>query len=87
MTITDRYRKTFVVKNECDYCYNVIYNHVPLYLGDRMQEVYDINPGSLRLMFTLEEPEKVKQIIRSYEEERTFAEGEFTRGHWKNGIK
>ena len=87
MTITDRYRKTFVVKNECDYCYNVIYNHVPLYLGDKMQEVYDTNPGSLRLMFTVEEPRKVEQIIRSYEEERIFAEGEFTRGHWKNGIK
>ena len=87
MTITDRYRKTFVVKNECDYCYNVIYNNVPLYLGDKMQEVYDTNPGSIRLMFTVEEPEKVKQIIRAYEEERTFSEGEFTRGHWKNGIK
>ena len=87
MTITDRYRKTFVVKNECDYCYNVIYNHVPLYLGDKMQEVYGIRPGSMRLMFTIEEPEKVKEILRAYEEESTFAEGEFTRGHWKNGIK
>ena len=35
-TITDRYRNPFVVKNECDYCYNILYNYVPLYLGDRM---------------------------------------------------
>lgn len=39
-TITDRYRNPFVVKNECDYCYNILYNYVPLYLGDRMEEVY-----------------------------------------------
>jgi len=87
MTITDRYRKTFVVKNECDYCYNVIYNNVPLYLGDKMQEVWDTNPGSIRLMFTIEEPEKVKQILGLYEENKVFPGGEFTRGHWKNGIK
>lgn len=37
-TITDRYRNPFVVKNECDYCYNILYNYVPLYLGDRMEE-------------------------------------------------
>lgn len=87
MTITDRYRKTFVVKNECDYCYNVIYNNVPLYLGDKMQEVWDTDPGSIRLMFTIEEPEKVRQILRLYEEKEVFPGGEFTRGHWKNGIK
>lgn len=87
MTITDRYRKTFVVKNECDYCYNVIYNNVPLYLGDKMSEVCDVKPGSIRLMFTVEDAEMVKKVIRAYEEERTFEEGKFTRGHWKNGIK
>ncbi|NUN86232.1 U32 family peptidase, partial [Coprococcus comes] len=27
-TITDRYRNPFVVKNECDYCYNILYNYV-----------------------------------------------------------
>lgn len=87
MTITDRYRKTFVVKNECDYCYNVIYNNVPLYLGDKMSEVCDVKPGGIRLMFTIEDAERVKQIIKAYEKEKTFTEGEFTRGHWKNGIK
>ena len=42
-TITDRYRNPFVVKNECDYCYNILYNYVPLYLGDRMEEVYPVS--------------------------------------------
>ena len=72
-TITDRYRNPFVVKNECDYCYNILYNYVPLYLGDRMEEVYQIGPGRIRLMFTTERQQEVRQILSAYFEgkERT----------------
>lgn len=66
MTITDRYRNSFVVKNECDYCYNILYNYVPLYLGDRMEEVYQIGPGRIRLMFTTERQQEVRQILSAY---------------------
>lgn len=86
MTITDRYRKSFVVKNECDYCYNVIYNHVPLYLGDLMYEVRKINPQFVRLMFTTETAEEAKRVLKLYEEERAYPDSNFTRGHWKKGI-
>lgn len=86
-TITDRYRKDFVVKHECDYCYNVIYNQVPLYLGDKMQEVYDIHPESCRLMFTTEDGAEMKKVLQDFEQKKTMEEGTFTRGHWKNGIK
>ena len=65
-TITDRYRNPFVVKNECDYCYNILYNYVPLYLGDRMEEVYQIGPGRIRLMFTSERQQEVRQILSAY---------------------
>ena len=65
-TITDRYRNPFVVKNECDYCYNILYNYVPLYLGDRMEEVYQIGPGRIRLMFTTERQQEVRQILSAY---------------------
>ncbi|MCI8639212.1 MAG: U32 family peptidase [Coprococcus sp.] len=87
MTITDRYRKQFVVKNECDYCYNVIYNQVPLFLADQMQEVYKAGAGRLRLMFTWESAEKVREILKLYREKKGLPEGTFTRGHWKSGIK
>lgn len=87
MTITDRYRKQFVVKNECDYCYNVIYNQVPLYLADRMEEVEDVGAGRWRLMFTVEDAAETKKVLRLYESESEFPDGEFTRGHWKKGIK
>jgi len=32
----------------------ILYNYVPLYLGDRMEEVYRTGPGRIRLMFTTE---------------------------------
>lgn len=86
-TITDRYRNPFVVKNECDYCYNILYNYVPLYLGDRMEEVYQIGPGRIRLMFTTERQQEVRQILNAYFEGKELPEGTYTRGHWKRGIK
>ena len=85
-TITDRYRNPFVVKNECDYCYNILYNYVPLYLGDRMEEVYQIGPGRIRLMFTTERQQEVRQILSAYFEGKELPEGTYTRGHWKRGI-
>ena len=86
-TITDRYRNPFVVKNECDYCYNILYNYVQLYLGDRMEEVYQIGPGRIRLMFTTERQQEVRQILSAYFEGKELPEGTYTRGHWKRGIK
>lgn len=86
-TITDRYRKEFVVKNECDYCYNVIYNHVPLFLGDLMAEVEAVGAGALRLMFTVENAQEVKRVLELYRRGKEMPDGEFTRGHWKRGIK
>ena len=86
-TITDRYRNPFVVKNECDYCYNILYNYVPLYLGDRMEEVYQIGPGRIRLMFTTERQQEVRQMLSAYFEGKELPEGTYTRGHWKRGIK
>lgn len=86
-TITDRYRNPFVVKNECDYCYNILYNYVPLYLGDRMEEVYQIGPGRIRLMFTTERQQEVRLILSAYFEGKELPEGTYTRGHWKRGIK
>ena len=86
-TITDRQRKAFAVKNECDYCYNVMYNYAPLYLGDKLREVRGLKAGGLRLMFTSEKGTEVRKILDMYEKELPYTDGEFTRGHWKKGIK
>lgn len=92
MVLKDRYQKEFVVKNHCDYCYNVIYNTSPVVLTDQKKEIMDLQPGALRLHFTIESAEEVKKIMRLYEdvfindvctEDLKF---EFTRGHFKRGI-
>ena len=93
LLFTDRYQKKFTVKNHCDYCYNVIYNTAPLVLLDQKTEVAELSPKALRLHFTVEEPAEVRRILHMYE--KVFLQGdsaiepgiEFTRGHFKRGIK
>jgi len=93
LTFTDRYQKEFTVKNHCDYCYNVIYNTAPVVLLDQKKEIEDLNPKDLRLHFTIESSTEVKKILDMYE--KVFLKGdsdmepgiEFTRGHFKRGIK
>jgi putative protease len=93
LTFKDRYQKTFTVKNHCDYCYNMIYNTAPLVLTDQKPEIKSLNPKALRLNFTIEDRNTMKDILRLYEE--VFVKGErpkepdfeFTRGHFKRGIK
>lgn len=93
LVFTDRYQKQFTVKNHCDYCYNIIYNTAPVVLLDQWAEIKDLNPKGLRLHFTIEESAEVKRILDMYN--KVFLQGdfseeadiEFTRGHFKRGIK
>lgn len=91
--LTDRYQKKFAVKNFCKYCYNVMYNSAPLMLLSQEEEIRTLNPLGLRLDFTLESAEEMKQILGWYR--RKFVNGEkvevpdmdYTRGHFKRGVK
>ncbi len=89
----DRFHKSFHVKNLCDYCYNVIYNTSPLVLIDQKNEIEELNPKAIRLHFTIESENEVKEILKSYNQ--VFVDNvscgepefDFTRGHFKRGIK
>ena len=93
LTLKDRYQKEFVVKNHCDFCYNMIYNTAPVVLTDQKKEIQDLNPKAIRLHFTIEDRKAVKNILRLYEEvffnngKEREPDIEFTRGHFKRGIK
>lgn len=93
IAFTDRYQKTFVAKNQCDYCYNVIYNTSPLVLLDQRKEIEELAPKALRLHFTIEDQKQVKDTLNLYERVFAYKEGslefkdDFTRGHFKRGIK
>lgn len=91
--ISDRYKKKFAVKNYCDYCYNVIYNSAPLMLLNQRDEILDLSPLALRLDFTVEDAREMEKITALYRD--AFIEGkdvknpdmEFTKGHFKRGVK
>ena len=93
MTIKDRYHKDFVVKNHCDYCYNMIFNTAPMVLSDQKREIMELDPKAIRMHFTIEDGKAVKNMLRLYEEvffggkEGREPDIEFTRGHFKRGIK
>jgi len=92
-TLTDRYKKEFPVWNHCRYCYNTIYNAEPLSLLGNKAEVDRIAPKSLRLSFTIENADRIKEVIRQYLEVychdnpgKAFDTG-FTKGHLKRGVE
>ena len=102
--LKDRYDKEFTSVCVCNpwktgtteqnpYCYNIIYNCEPLSLLNSREEVRRISPESLRLCFTFEEREKVRQILsdavsvfcRGGQPERR--ENSYTKGHLKRGVE
>ena len=91
--ISDRYRKKFAVKTCCNYCYNVIYNSAPLFLADLANEILDMHPGEIRLDFSTESGQETASVIHTYQ--KAFLENEkieppgveYTRGHFKRGVK
>ena len=93
LVFKDRYQKEFIAKNNCEYCYNVIYNTSPLMLLDQKQEIHELAPKALRLHFTIESAEEVNEILKIYEnvfiknKKEIETKQDFTRGHFKRGIK
>ena len=93
VVLKDRYQKTFSVKNLCDYCYNMIYNTLPVVLTDQVEDVIKLNPRAMRLHFTLEDAQSMKRVLNLYEDafyirvKNIEPDIEFTRGHFKRGIK
>lgn len=91
LTLKDRYKKDFYVKNYCDYCYNIIRNGVPLSLLGAQKSIKNINPMGIRMMFSKESGEEAYSIAKAFadqdasKEEVLFAE--FTRGHLKKGVE
>lgn len=91
--LRDRYQKRFAVRRHCRYCYNVIYNSAPLFLGDQTEEIKGLMPGELRLDFTVETQTQAREIIRLcadaflHRKKVTPPQTEYTRGHFKRGVK
>lgn len=89
--LSDRYQKQFPVYNDCAYCYNIIYNSVPLSLH-KLFDRGEVKPDKCRLDFTVEsglQTEKIIQYFKELSEERYKVPfyREFTTGHYKRGVE
>ena len=77
--------------NVCAFCYNLIYNSVPLYLMDVLDEATESGIGGVRLQFVNETGDTVRAMaeacIRALQGERVTAAGDFTKGHYKRGVE
>lgn len=91
--LKDRKGKRLPVKTNCLFCYNTIYNHVPLSLLGNKKELDALRPDGLRLSFTTESPEETARLARAFAErfvedrEAACDPGDFTRGHFKRGVE
>ena len=100
--LKDRYNSEFPVKCSCDpwgknisekakYCYNIIYNSIPYGLPGEKDQVKKLDLHSLRLAFTIEEPEKAKAILKEfrtvYQENGKPSGRRYTKGHFKRGAE
>lgn len=90
LTLSDRYSKEFPVYTDCLYCYNIIYNSVPLSLHKLFMKKTSV-PEISRLDFTVEGREETENIIRYFkglfkQYKEPFYK-EFTSGHYKRGVE
>lgn len=93
--IKDRYNVMFPIKNNCDECYNVIYNSLPVVLFGQAEEIKRMKFASYRLSFTLEDAKEVRQVLDACTQAfvteskniKDIYSGEFTYGHYKRGVE
>ena len=93
LSLKDRKKKRFPVETVCRFCYNVIYNEVPLSLLKEWEEIKTMSPEAVRLCFTTESTQEIMMITELFMDQ-IFKDGtfkkdslEFTRGHFKRGVE
>jgi len=93
LNLSDRRYKKFSVVNECEFCYNLIYNSQPLMLIDCLAQINKLWPKSIRLILTREDTEMADKIIKSFINGFIYQKAvnnfmtDFTRGHFKRGVE
>lgn len=96
MYLKDRYDVLFPVKNNCEECYNVIYNSLPEILFGQADELKRMDYAAYRFAFTTEGKQETEQVLKLGEayfikgETRNIKDiysGDFTYGHYKRGVE
>ncbi|MDO5101116.1 MAG: U32 family peptidase [Eubacteriales bacterium] len=89
LEMTDRLGTVFPVKTHCRYCYNIIYNSLPLVLLE--ETIRERKPAVVRVDFVNESEAKIREVLQAAADyyvqgESAQISGEFTRGHYKRGV-
>lgn len=84
-SVVDRKGKEFPVMSRRFNCTNTVYNSAPVYMGDRLDEIEKTGVNAIRLVFTTEDKNTVKEILSMYitRKKPTF---DYTRGHFYRGV-
>jgi hypothetical protein len=73
------------------YCYNILYNSLPLGLLQESAKVQNLGIQDLRLNFTTESPAQAGKILQEfldvYLHHKIPAERNYTKGHFKRGAE
>lgn len=89
--LNDRKNMSIPVETVCNLCYNNIYNAVPHYLIDKMDELMAIGMASFRLEFLDEDPELIERIMKAVmlniKSKANDQMNHFTRGHYNKGVE
>lgn len=83
--LKDRKGARFPVIADKDNCTNIILNSAPIYMGDKMDDIYRSGVAYAQLHFTTETADEAENIIRLYENGKSF-KSTFTRGHFYRGV-
>lgn len=85
-TLVDRKNMALPVHFQCENCYNVIYNAIPISLHEFMEK--DVTfADSFLLSFTNESKEEVKAILDYYRgKTKNFPVKDFTKAYFKHGV-
>ncbi len=95
LTVKDRQQKEFRAVCNCEFCYNTIYNTVPLSLLKEADQVKRLGVGGYRLSFTMEGEKETRQIAKSFAAVYVRGDnpkahpwsGEVTKGHFQRGVE
>ena len=91
--LRDRKDTDFTLKRECAFCYNILYNSVPLSLLREAEHIKRSGPVRYRLVFSLEDGKKCEAVLRCASEafygEGMTGEfpGKYTKGHYARGVE
>lgn len=91
--LKDRFEKVYSCWNRCKYCYNQIYEKVPVSLHEYAKEIIHMKAQSFRVEFLEETEQEAEQIllflINTFKEkiQSECPIKEYSTGHFRKGVK